>query len=1058
MIRRKSLGSSITALFFCLVLAPPASAQVAGGTISGTVTDPTEAVVPGANVTILNEATGVARDSVTNEQGFYSAPNLTPGRYQVTVSASGFTTVVREDVLLTVGEEVVVNTQLQVGAAAQKVEIKGEVPRIDLASSTLNATVGGQAVRDLPLNGRDWTQLATLEPGVHTVDTVQQIQLGNNARSNRGLGTQITFSGNRPQQNNYRLDGISINDYSGGGPGSVLGANLGVDAIHEFSVVTSNASADYGKTSGGVFNAITRSGTNSFHGSAYDFLRNSALDARNFFDKAETPPPFRRNQFGGSASGPIRKDRTFIFGDYEGLRQSLSTTTVDAVPSRAAHNGQLTSGTVTIDPKVVPFLNLFPLPNISESGETGLFGFVAKDVTHENFFATRVDHKFSEADALHGTFMSDNSESTGPDSFDFILTGMISRRKLASLEHSHIFGPSLVNFVRLGYSRVVSEAPTPAGVIDPRATDPSLGFVPGKPVGDFIVGGLTEFTGGAGAVGEFEYHYNSYQVYDDLFLTRRAHSLKFGLAIERIQSNGFGTANPAGRFNIGSLRNFLLNQPTSLLAAIPGANSPIDFRQTVVGGYAQDDWRLRPTLTLNLGLRYEMATVPTERLNRLATLANLTDAKPKLGSPYFQNPTKRDFSPRVGFSWDPFRNGKTAIRGGFGIYDSLPLTYLFGLSSVSSSPFTRSGSAANLPPGSFPTGAFALLTPDKDRVFFVEQNPKPSYVLQWNFNIQRNIVRDLVVQAGYTGSHGVHLPFRSNDADIVLPQETSAGLTWPTLRGSGTRLNENVGRIDTLDWQVSSSYHALSLRATQRMGRGQQVEGSYTWAKGIDTGSSSIAGGQFANSIIGAPLFWPNLRRGLSDFDVRHTFVLNYLWEIRGPRSAQGAFGQLAQGWQFGSIFHVATGHPFTPNIGGDPLGLNNANPFDFPDRVVSAGCKSLVNPGNPDHYLKAECFVPPSPATRLGNSGRNIAIGPGLVNVDFSLLKNNYIRRISENFNIQFRAEFFNALNHTNFTLPIRPADQVFTQNLTSNSSAGQLTSTTTTSRQIQFALKLIW
>ena len=1068
MVRSESV-LRITALLLFLPVALSAAAQVTGGSISGTVSDPSEAVIPGVGVIIRNAATGVARTLVTNESGLYTAPNLLPGPYEITVTFGGFHTAV-EKVDLTVGASVVVNVQLKMGSTAEQVVVADEARSMDLASSTLSNAVVGQTLRDLPLNGRDWTQLATLEPGVHTVDTQQQVSLALNTRPNRGLGTQVTFSGNRPQQNNYRLDGISLNDYSGGGPGSVLGANLGVDAIQEFSVVTSNASADYGKTSGGVFNAVTRSGTNFFHGSAYEFLRNSALDARNFFDRGPVPP-FHRNQFGVSAGGPIRKDRTFVFGDYEGLRQSLSTTTLDTVPSDAARGGTLCANSActattmfNVDSRVTPYLGLLPRPNVSQNGDTGLFSFVATDVTTENFFITRLDHKFFDADSLHGAFMSDNSESHGPDAFDFILVGGISRRKMGSVEHSHIFSPSLVNFARAGVSRVVSDAPTALGVIDPRATDLSLGFVPGKPVGDFIISGLTEFGGGTGAIGEFTYHYTSYQVYDDLFLTRRNHPLKFGAAVERIQSNGFGTANPAGRFSFGSLRNFLLDQPTSLLAAFPGANSPIDFRQTVVGGYIQDDWRLRPNLTVNLGLRYEMATVPTERRNRLATLTTLFDTEPKLGSPYFRNPTKRDFSPRVGFAWDPFRTGKTSLRGAFGIYDLLPLTYLFGLSSVSSAPFTLSGSASGLPAGSFPTGAFLRLTPDALRVFFVEQTPKRSYLEQWNFNIQRTLLRDLVVQVGYTGSHGVHLPYRSNDADIVLPLETSNGFIWPA-PGTGVRLNPNVGRIDTLAFQVSSSYQALNLRVTERLRKGLQLGGSYTWAKSIDTSSSSIAGGQFANSIVAGPLLWPQLRRGLSDFDVHHNFVLNYLWEVPGPRSAEGLFGRFTQGWELGGIFRVATGHPFTPNIGGDPLGLLNSTPFDFPDRVASPGCSSPVNPGNPDHYIKTECFVPPTPATRLGNSGRNIAEGPGVVALDVSLFKNNRVRRISESFNIQFRAEFFNALNHANFGPPVGPAAQVLNANLflpsgqpAYNSGAGVLTTTTTTSRQIQFALKVVW
>lgn len=1060
MVRSTGFGWVIALLFLCLTVAPSASAQVAGGTISGTVSDPSKAVISGAQVTIRNTATGVTRTLTTNESGFYSAPNLLPGPYEVTVVFAGFNTAV-EKLYLTVGAQAIVNVQLTMGATTENVEVAAEAPTLNMATSTLSATVGGQTVRELPLNGRDWTTLAALEAGVHAVDTQTQIVAGSNARPNRGWGNQLTFSGARPQQNNYRLDGISVNDYSGGGPGSTLGLNLGVDAIQEFNVVTGNASADYGKTSGGVFNAITRSGTNQFHGSAYEFLRNSAMDARNFFDGA-TVPPLRRNQFGASAGGPIRKDRTFIFGDYEGLRQSLSTTTVINVLSPAARSGQLASGSpsnVNIDPAVARYLNLFPIPNGAVKGDVGAFSFVAKQVTPEDFFTTRVDHKFSDADSVHGTLLIDNGQTTAPDSYDLTDYATTSRRKMITAEANHVFGPSLVNFARVGFSRTVATSNTPVQVLNPLANDPSLGFVPGLPVGTIQIGGLTIFPGGPNTGGINDYHFNSYQAYDDLFYVRRAHSLKFGVSLERIQANQVALQAPGGNFRFGSVRNFLLNQPQSFSAAIAQAGG-IDLRQTIVGGYAQDDWRFRPHLTLNLGLRYEMATVPTEHHNKLATLDTLTDPQPRVGSPYFDNPTLRNFSPRLGFAWDTFGNGKTVIRGGIGIYDTLPLTYQFSLISTGTVPFAQIGSigTASVLQGTFPTAALALLGPTKNSVAFVQQNPKRSYVEQWNFNIQRQVLHDLTFQVGYVGSHAVHQPFRDNDADMVLPVQTSPALIWPSPAGSGTEFNPNFGSINMLNWGVSSSYHSLNLALRGRVGRSLLLGTSYSWAKSIDNGSSSVTIGQFANSLIGVPIFWPNLIRGLSDFDIRHHLTVNYLWQVPEWPTTSAPLKWLAGGWQFGGIFRASTGEPFTLVVAGDPLGLGNGNPFDFPDRVVSAGCGSLVNAGNPNHYIKTECFAAPSPATRLGNSGRNIAPGPGIVNLDFSLFKDNNVRRISETFNVQFRAELFNVLNHPNFLPPLRPANQVLDATLAPILSAGGLTSTSTPSRQVQFALKLIW
>ena len=812
MIRNRSFAGVIGALLVCVALCPSASAQVAGGTISGTVTDPSAAAIPGAAVVIRNTATGVERTLSTNDKGFYSAPNLGSGAYQVTYSATGFATAVRDNLVLTVGGEVVANIELRVGEASETVEVQAKIPTIESGSSTLSATVEEKTIKDLPLNGRDWTQLATLEPGVVTINTQKPIQNGANARVNGGWGLQMTISGNRPQQTNYRLDGVSLNDYAGGGPGSVLGGSAGVDSVREFSVVTSNASAEYGKTSGGVLNAVTLSGANQFHGTAYEFLRNSALDARNFFDGANVPP-FKRNQFGASIGGPIYlphykgQNRTFFFFDYEGLRQGLSTTASDTVPSRAARTGQLTSGKVTINAKVIPYLNLYPLPNGTETGDTGTFSFVGKTITDQNFYTTRVDHKISDADSIYGTYLNDISQITGPDSYNFSLSGLVSRRNLFTFGENHIFSASVANFFRLGFYRVVADGPKPLTAIDPRAGDTSLGFVPNAPVGVLTVTGLSTFSGGLGAQAESIYHYNSYQAYDDLFYTRGDHSLKFGLAIEHNRMNEFQANQPIGAYNFGSLRNFLTNVPQSFSTAIPGAQPELGLRQTVFGVYAQDDWRFRPNLTLNLGLRYEIATVPTEQHDRLATLVNLTDAAPKLGNPYFNNPTLGNFSPRIGFSWDPFKNGKTAIRGGYGLYDTLPLVYQMIGFVTAVAPFAQLGNvnSPTLTAGSFPDGGLKLLNLSAVRVAYVEQHPKRSYVEQWNLNVQRELLSGLMLQVGYTGSHGVHQPFRTNDADIVLPTQTTPGAYLFPAVGTGKRLNPNVGRIEALAWLVSSS-------------------------------------------------------------------------------------------------------------------------------------------------------------------------------------------------------------------------------------------------------------
>ena len=1026
-------------------------AQVAGGNISGTVKDSSGAVVAQTQIDVKNSDTAVVRTVAVDESGFYTAPNLVPGTYDITASSRGFETVVRSGIAVTVGAEEVIDFTLTPGAVQTRIVVSGTPPAIQLADSSLSATENSKTVRELPLNGRDWTLLAQLQPGVTGVN---QSPLGlSNQRANRGLGTQLSIGGTRPQGNNYRLDGISINDYSNAGPGSILGVVLGVEAVQEFSVITNSAPATYGRTSGGVINSITRSGTNELHGSAYEFLRNSALDARNFFDNTQSPPPFRRNQFGADAGGPIVKDKLFIFGDYEGVRQGLTTTTVDIVPSAAARAGHLTSGTISVDPRIQPYLALYPLPNVPTTGDTGSFVLPTPQNTNEDFFTIRSDYTIGKKDTLFGTYMFDDGKTEGPDTFNNNIIGTFSRRQAAVLEETHLFSPQVANTARFGFSRVASEAPKSLQAINPVAADTSLGFIPGAPVGVITNAQLSLFPGGFGAVGEYDFHYNSYQFYDDAFATLGTHSLKFGFAFENIRDNELGKASPLGQFVFGSLAGFLQNAPTSFNAPIGSGITPRAIRQSIFAGYVTDDWRARSNLTVNLGLRYEAATVPSEAQGKLSNLPSLTSTTPHLGNPFFSNPTKLDFEPRVGFAWDPFSKGKTSVRAGFGIFDNLPLPYLFELTTLLTAPFFELGNITTLPQGSFPTGAFPLLTTPTLRYAYIQPNPPRSYNMQWNFNVQQNITQSTVLQLGYTGSRGVHLPYFTNDFDMVLPTSTPQGYIWPT---NGTRLNPNVGQISGTMWNSDSTFHALEVQLTRRFSNGLQGGVSYAWGKIIDAGSASAFSDNYTNS--SPRLFFDEANgRGLADFDIRHNFTFNWIYEIPSVKSGPRAVRWAVNGWQWGGILRVATGQPFTPRITGDPLGMKG-DQFDRPDVLTGPGCAgSLVNPGNPSHYIKTQCFSFPSPSNRFGDAGRNILTGPGLVNLDTSLFR--YIGN-QEKFHAQFRAEFFNVLNHTNFSSPVVPTNNtsLFGANGAPISSAGVITSTATTSRQIQFGLKLIW
>ena len=544
--------------------------QTPGRDLSGRVKAASGSPIPHARVSVKNLASGDTFSAVTSEDGSYKLARLPPGNYDVSVSARGFASV-RITVAIHADQDQVADLTLPSGNEQG-------------TSSTVSGVVSGKNVSDLPLNGRSASDLATLEPGVASARTQTSGQ------AQRGFGNQMTISGGRPRQNDSRLDGISVNDYSNGPPASALGVSLGSDAVEQFTVLTSNYPAQYGRSSGGIIGASTRSGTKTFHGSVFEYIRNDAFDARNFFDAAK--PAFHRNQFGGSAGGPIWKDRTFIFGDYEGLRQSQGITQVATVPSSAARSGNLSTGKVTPDPTIQTFLTAFyPLPNgpLLGTGDTGIFTFAGQTVTPENYFTTKLDHKFSERDSLSGTYMFDKGNVRQPDELNDKRTGYDSGRQFATVQEVRRFSPQLLNFARFGVNRVTAVTGLSFASGNPHVADTSFGAVPGKFAPAIIVPGLTYFSGGLGARSIFNFHWTSLQAYDDVTLTRGVHSVKFGAGLERIRDNMLAVSDPGGEFSFNSLSDFIVNAPFSLSVAIPGALSERGIRQTIAAGYVQDE-------------------------------------------------------------------------------------------------------------------------------------------------------------------------------------------------------------------------------------------------------------------------------------------------------------------------------------------------------------------------------------------------------------------------------------------------------------------------------------
>jgi carboxypeptidase family protein len=1150
----------------CLAFSVPARAQVVGATVSGSITDPRGDAIPGAKISAKNLGTGVTTTTTTNATGAFSIANLNPAEYEISASAAGFSTA-QTKVTLAVGAKQEVNLALKVGQVTQIVEVTGAAPTVETTNSTLSAEVDSTTMRELPLNGRDWASLATLQPGVAGVRTQELItQVG---AVGRGLGSQMSIDGNRPTQNTYRLNGLIVNDYSNAGPGNVLGANLGVDAIQEFSVITSNYSAEYGYTSGGVVNAITKSGTDQFHGAVFEFIRNSALDAKTFFEGGGGGGPvlpkgqFRRNQFGASAGGPIIKGKFFIFGAYEGLRQSKGIVHSGInVPSDAARAGNIHDAngnplTVAVNQPYLTFFPHCPAGSATSSfGDICQFSFSGAQVVPDNYYNFRGDVKLSEKDTMTGAFYYDRSTFTQPDNFDQKLEGFFVGRKGASIEETHLFGASFVNTIRVGWNYTQGFGQLTPTALNPAiaSTDPSLVMEPGLHAAriagigggpDTAAGFNQAFTGGLNGDAIEDFTHQTVQTFDDAGVTIGKHSLKFGFMFIRLEQKLFAPFTSNGTAQFGSLSDFLTDNPLFVQSPPVGGISTVKphyMFTSIPGVYFQDDWKFRSNLTFNIGLRYEMETIPSEKYGRVANLPNLwTSPNPTTpftttcstcsNQNFASNPTSKNFEPRVGFAWDPFKDGKTSVRGGFGIFDALPLPYELAINNTQTSPFHVNLTAKNcstgapppcVGPGQFPN--FAATNPALENEFlnpaaapitaqswnFVERNPHRNYIYQYNLSLQRQLPGDFSLTVAYAGSRAKHNPYQSDDFNIAFPTKV-LGTRWlfpnpigsavfnPNATGivSGQEVNASVAEIQSTAWKSKSWYDALQVGLEKRMSHGLQAEVSFTWSKTEDTTSGSFAGDNFAGDLNPTIPWWDlNLIKGLSDFNVSRNLVINLLWDVPTPASWHGPASFIAKGWQLGGILTLSDGVPFWPfSIAGDFSGQLMSEPYIIPDRVPgcsqtfpSAGRRGSLQYVNPACFSFAQApnagfaatncdqnpplgpngakvplsslGVPPLTCFNLlGNLGRNTVIGPGLFQLDYSMVKNTKIPKISETFTVQFRAEFFNVMNRANFAPPVDNLDVLPAGCCTMGSAPfGQLTRLQGPERQIQFGLKLIW
>ena len=1077
-----SMGVGITRL----------AAQAATATILGTVTDASGAAVPDTAVQAKNTANGATQNGKSDGQGRYRISELGVGSYEVQAAKTGFSTVVRRGITLNVGSENVVDFSLAVGQQQQTVTVEGEVSQVETTSSTVGTLVTGQQMRDLPLNGRNFEQLIFMNPGVNEI-------AGNSFLSSgfQGRAPEYSIAGSRPIGQAILLDDENLQNFWNKGMSSVMGSSLGVEAIGEFQTLTNTYSAQFGGN-GGVINAVSKSGTNSFHGSAYEFLRNSALDARQFIDPAQIPA-FRQNQYGGSVGGPIKKDKTFFFVNYEGIKLTRGESKLGNVPgcNLLPANCVITATNPATVTAIRNTLKMWPDATTITNGQPqALTG--ASQTAHENYVLGRFDYNMSSKDSIFARYISDKSEFLEPYGGGGFAGGAISgnwpeqdfsHTQFATAEWRRIVSPTLVNLARASFSRPGTNeftAPTPSSALV-NGVDP-LQFFPASAGRQDGIVNITGLTGIGGALQlPFNTTQNRFTEGDDVIWTHGAHNLRFGASVSRLQSNTFMPFFDGSQFQFTGLNSgpfpFVKGVPTVLLYVPLGSYPNRDFRNIEFTPYAQDDWRISSKLTLNLGLRWEFVTNPIDQHDQLNYVIDVATAV----RPYYThlshamatNPANKNFDPRIGFAYDPSANHKTSIRGGFGIFHE-PI----GINHISPGFWAAQPWAINALPGALgasypnipaPGGinvAKPSSTPGWD--YFASATP---YMIQYNLNVQREIAHDTVVSVGYVGSRGLHLlTSHENNPPLVCSFAQGPGCGNPSAAngpaggyfGFGTvgnvtanpQLNSGLGGFPNLTPEAWSRYNSMLASLNKRFSRNYQAGASYTWSRCIDNGAYL---GSFNSNGSGAFMNPYNLNQDKSvcSHDITHVFKVNGLVTLpfKGNR--------FIEGWQISGILAANSGlslniqDGYDEASGGVSGGVASPRPDYAPNNpAVTVGsitypaCNGQVILGRVDLWYNPNCFNLQKPGT-VGNTGRNTVRGPKFVNTDFALLKDT---KLSESLKLQFRAEFFNIFNHTNLGLPTlgQGGGALFVGGGARNGSAGQITTMVGTPRQIQFALKL--
>lgn len=1010
----------------CLLLAlcaiaAPAVAQGTTGSISGFITDDTHAALPGATVTVRHIDTDQKRVVVTDGAGRFRAQELAPGRYEVAVELQGFRTARTPPFALTVGQDATVNLQMKVGGLDEQVTVTGEATQVNMRQSSVAMLVDEKQIRELPLNGRDFSQLTLLQPGVTASPSTQQ-------QVDRGMGTQVSIAGARPNQISYQLDGTDANTQGNGSPGSAAGGLLGVETVREFQVLVNNYSAEYGRSTGGIVTAVTRSGTNAVRGTAFEFTRNSRFDSRTYFDDpSQDLPPLKKNQFGGILGGPIVKEKTFFFGSYEGLRQDRGVTTIATVPSRA------TRARTDISPVTLPYLMLYPEPNGRETGATGIYSVQITSPTHEDYAIGKIDHTLSPAHSLAVRYSWDKAQVDQDQPIPLWTTDTRTQSQSVVAEHKWIVRSNILNVLKAAWNRAYEATAN----IENVAFDPQLFFVPNTRFGNISVSGINAL--GPDTNTPTFVDLKSLQFIDNFTWARGSHNLKAGVSFTHYMNDQDSSFDYGGNYSFTSLENFLQNRPGTYEGQAPGSTTDRRWRQNLIGLYAQDDWSARRNLTLNLGVRYEFITTPHELSGRMASMPDLQAANTVSGGDIFKNPSLKNVAPRAGFAWDMTGDGRNALHGGAGLFFEPILGNVYRAYGNRTPPYYNLINPAN---PTFPTpptsGTSSLL-----RLDLVEYGLKNPYRVQYNLTYQRELAGRTIVTGGFVGSRG-YSQIRNVEYNQSIPiVQPDGSYFFP----SATRRNPYFGSMRLRTSDGLSWYKGLIAGASRRFSGGVAMQASYTLGKSEDLGSQSIGSADFDNSFQPRYAFDRMDNLGPSDFDIRHNFAFNAMWEIPAG-NLDGVAGAIAGGWQLSSILALRSGIPFTPVLGSDRARAapRSGGAGQRPDLV--SGCS--LNPvlGGAEMYFDVNCFSLPAVGT-FGNVPRNTITGPGFASWDMAFFKN---IPFANGRRIQLRVEGFNLTNHVNFGLP-----QTTVFNASGRvANAGQITSIAGTARQWQFGAKV--